>query len=240
MGPLVFSKDREVNSVGPNDQQVRFRKQLWSGLNLLVVGPPGCGKLSYVSVLGRALHPGIQLTLFDLEAEPDIQALTLDHFAAQFRRVRPPDERSEGLILRHLHRLSPSMLKRFFAVCSDEEAGEWDSTESAPPTLYATCHESTNWDTRFRPAFERVFPCQVHFGGPPTLRKDVRRFVLDVLAELNERHGTRITEVETGVLDTVQRQAAWRSSLHELRNIVERAYFREGTKRLSARSLEMG
>jgi energy-coupling factor transporter ATP-binding protein EcfA2 len=240
MGPLVFSKDRVVNSIGADDQQERFRKRLWSGLNLLVIGPPGCGKLSFVSVLGRALHPGIQLTLFDLEAEPEIQTLTVEHFAAQFRRSRERGKRSEGLILRHLHRLSPSMLRRFLGVCSDE--GEWDgdSQEFSLPALYATCHESTNWDKRLRSDFERVFPCQIHLGGPPTLRKDVRRFVLDVLGELNERHGTRITEVESGVLDAVQRQAGWRSSLHELRNIVERAYFREDTKRLSARSIEVG
>lgn len=238
MGPLVFTKDRVADSVGPSDRRVRFRKQLWSGLNLLVVGPPGCGKLSYISVLGRALHPGIQLTLFDLEAEAEIQALTLDHFATRFRRILPPPERSEALILRHLHRLSPSMVKRFFEICSEMEE-EWGSTDSAPPTLYATCHESTQWDKSLRSDFDRVFPCQVHFGGVPTLRKDVRRFVLDVLVELNERHGTRITEVESGVLDAVRWQASRQASLHELRNIVERAYFREGTKRLSTRSIEM-
>lgn len=237
MGPLVFPRDRAVSTTKSDDQQERFRTRLWSGLNLLVVGPPGCGKLSFISVLGRGLRPGGRLTLFDLEAEPEIQALTLDHFAGEFHRTRSRHERPEGLILRHLHRLPRAMLKRFFEICTDENGWNWDSTKSMPPTLYATCHQDAKWDPRMRADFERVFPCQIHLGGLPTLKKDVRRFVLDVLAELNERHGTRITEVEAGVLEAVREHADWRSSLHELRNIVERAYFREDTKRLSTRSI---
>ena len=239
MGPLVFPKDRVVKSFGTCDRQETSQKRLWSGLNLLVVGPPGCGKLSLVSVLGRALDPGIQLTLFDLEAEPEAQALTLDRFASQFRRQRTGAERSEGLILRHLHRLSLAEIRRLLEICSDENSWDSESIVSAPPTLYATCHENTNWDERLRADFETVFPCQVHLSGMPTLRKDISRFVLDVLSELNQRHGKRITEVESGVLEAVQRRAAaWGSSLHELRNIVERAYFREDTGRLSASSIE--
>jgi hypothetical protein len=221
MGPLVFPKDRVVNSIGPDDQQDGCRKRLWSGLNLLVVGPPGSGKMSLISVLGRALEPGIRLTLFDLEAEPEVQTLTLDHFAAQFRPQRTRAQRSDGLILRHLHRLS-----------------DRDAIESAPPVLYATCHEQTNWDKDLRADLETVFPCQVHLAGMSALRKDLSRFVLDVLAELNQRHGKRITEVESTVLDALHRRMDWRSGLHELRNMVERAYFREDTERLSARSIE--
>jgi len=229
-----------VNSIGPDDQQQNLRHRLWSGLNLLIVGPPGCGKLSFISVIGRGLRPDRRLTLFDLEAEPEIRRLTLDHFAAEFRRTRDRHERYDGLILRHLHRLSPAMLRRFFEVCTEEKDWGWDVVASMPPTIYATCHESSHWDRRMRADFQRVFPCQIHLGGLPTLKKDVRRFVLDVLAELNERHGTRITEVESGVLEAVQEQGGWRSSLHEMRNIVERAYFREDTKRLSARSISVG
>ena len=238
MGPLVFPKDRVVNSIGPDDQQDGFRKRLWSGLNLLVVGPPGCGKMSLISVLGRALEPGIQLTLFDLEAEPEVQTLTLDHFAAQFRPRHTHAQRSDGLILRHLHRLSPSRLNRFLEICSDERGWDHDAIESAPPILYATCHEQTNWDQGLRADLETVFPCQVHLAGMSALRKDLSRFVLDVLAELNQRHGKRITEVESTVLDAMQRRVDWRSGLHEVRNMVERAYFREDTERLSARSIE--
>jgi hypothetical protein len=238
MGPLVFPKDRVANSVGPDDQQKTFQKRLWSGLNLLVVGPPGCGKLSLISVLSRALDPGVPLTLFDLEAEPEVQTQTLDHFATQFQRFRAGAKRCEGLILRHLHRLSPSKFRRFLEICSDEKGWNAESTECAPPTLYATCHENADWDERLRAEFETVFPCQIHLAGIPALRKDVSRFVLDVLSELNQRHGKRITEVESGVFDAVQRHAAWRSSLHELRNVVERAYFREDSERLSARSIE--
>lgn len=240
MGPLVFSKDRVVNSTGSDDQQCKFRTRLWSGLNLLVVGPPGCGKLSFLSVMGRGLRPGGGLTLFDLEAEPEIQKLTLDYFEAEFRRPRKQGECGEGLILRHLHRLPRAMLKRFFEICTDENSWNWESIEAMPPTLYATCHQDANWDPRMRTDFERVFPCQIHLSGVPTLKKDVRRFVLDVLAELNERNGTRVTEVESGVLEAVQKHADWRSSLHELRNIVERAYYCEDTKRLSTRSIKVG
>jgi hypothetical protein len=194
--------------------------------------------LSLISVFGRALDPEIQMTLFDFEAEPEIQELTLDHFAGQFGRRRSNGERSEGLILRHLHRLSASQLRRLLEICSDEKAWDCDSGDQALPTLYGTCHEGTSWDQRLRDDFETVFHCQIHLTGLPTLRKDVSRFVLDVLSELNQRHGNRITEVESGVLDAVLRHADWRSSLHELRSIVERAYFRENTKRLSANSIE--
>jgi len=239
MGPLVFSKDRVVNSIGLGDQQIKYRKRLWSGLNLLVVGPPGCGKLSLLSVVARGLHPSGKMTVFDLEAEREIQQLTLDHFATEFHRARKPRE-SESLVLRHLHRLSPAMLRKFLTICTDEEGWRWDSTESLPPTLYATCYESAKWNSRMRVGFQRVFPCQMHLGGVPSQKKDVRRFVLDVLAELNERHGKRITEVESDVLEAVQHHADWRSNLHVLRNIVERAYFREDSGRLSVRSLKVG
>ena len=240
MGPLVFPKDRVVSCFGAETSPDASRKRLWSGLNLLVIGPPGCGKVSLISVLSRAFDPSLQQTLFDLETERETQDLTLDHFAAQFRRyrTRSAKSRAEGLIFRHLHRLSADQLGRLLRICTEDAGWSDDSVVTPPPTLYATCYENQSWDRGLREEIEKVFPCQVHLTGLSAMKKDVGRFVLDVVSELNDRHGKRITEVESGVLDAVQRRAAWRTSLHELRSVIERAYFREDSERLSIRSIE--
>jgi energy-coupling factor transporter ATP-binding protein EcfA2 len=227
-----------VRSFIPADQQDSARKSLWSGLNLLVVGPPGCGKLSMISVLGKALNPAIQLTVYDLETEPETQTQTLAHFAEHYCSRRGQGVAQEGLILRHLHRLSQERVRRFLEICADVNNRTSDGPEDVPPKLYATSHEETGWSDDLRADFSAVFPCQIHLAGAPSMKRDVSRFVLDVLADLNRRYGKRITEVESGVFDAVQRQAGWWSSLHELRSIVERAYFREDTQRLSIRSIE--
>lgn len=240
MGPLVYPKDRVIKSLNASAPQDHSKKRLWSGLNLLVVGPHGCGKMSLISALSRALNPSVHLTLFDFEAEQDTQDETLKHFASQSRRRREAGAESsaEGLIFRHLHRLSPDRLQLFLRICRLDNEGDNGSLDIPPPTLYATCFEAPGWDEASRRDFANLFPCQVHLAGMPVMRKDVGRFVLDVVSELNDRHGPRITEVESAVLDLVQRRAAWSTSLHELRSVLERAYFREDSGRLSLRSID--
>jgi hypothetical protein len=209
-------------------------------VRLLVIGPPGSGKLSLISVLSKALDPGIRLIVFDLEAEPEVQDLTLESLASHLggRPNSKSVSRPEALILRHLHRLRTDQLRRLLAVCRGQVGGTDESVEVSLPIIHATCYEKPDWPQSVRGELESLFPCQVHLAGVPALKKDINSFVLDVVTDLNRRYGKRITEVESSVFDVVQRRAEWRTSLHELRSVLERAYFQEDTTCLSRRSME--
>jgi energy-coupling factor transporter ATP-binding protein EcfA2 len=240
MGPLVFAQDRKVSTLGWRSRRPEPGKRLWMGLRLLVVGPPGAGKMSLISVLSKALDPRISLIVFDLEAETEVQDVTLDKLEEYVLGTSGGHEikRAEALVLRHLHRLSTERIQRVITVGRKHIDLLRETGQRARITLHATCFESPPWPVSVRDDLELLFPCQIHLSGIAAAKTDVSDFVMDVVGELNQRYGTRITAVESSVFDLLRRRVSWHASLHELRNVLERAYFQESTSCLSRRTME--
>jgi DNA-binding NtrC family response regulator len=71
-----------------------------------------------------------------------------------------------------------------------------------------------------------------HLDLPPLRhrREDIPVLVEAIVRELNEKHGTRIAEVDPDVLDRLVRHS-WPGNIRELRNVLERAVIvaNEGT-----------
>ncbi|MBI5868238.1 MAG: ATP-binding protein [candidate division Zixibacteria bacterium] len=206
----------------------------WAGANLLVVGPAGSGKLSLVRAVLQALDHRIRLSLLDFETEPRIQRVLLDQLRAA-RPAEPPGAISSGvdaLILRHIHRLPPRRMTELINVCRTIAL-----TNGHPPILFhATSHRYSEYSQTLKNELSSFFNCLIQLSGFPRTENRIRQFVADVLADLNHRYGQHILGVDPPVVNLVQ-QIAERANLYELRNVIERAYFREESSRLSMESI---
>ncbi len=199
----------------------------WAGANLLVVGPAGSGKLSLVRAALQALDPRIRLSLLDFETEPRFQRVLLDQLRAA-RTAGPAD----ALILRHIHRLPPRRMTELINLCRTIAL-----TNGHPPILFhATSHRYSEYSQTLKNELSSFFNCLIQLSGFPRTESRIRQFVADVLADLNHRYGQHILGVDPPVVNLVQ-QIAERANLYELRNVIERAYFREESSRLSMESI---
>lgn len=182
----------------------------------------------------QALDPRIRLSLLDFETEPRSQRELLDQLRARRQEERREDTAApiEGMILRHIHRLAPRRMAELFTVCRSLRV-----SDGHPPIVFhATSHLYSEYSRQFKSELNSFFHCLIQWSGFPRTESHIRQFVADVLADLNRRYGQHILGVDPPVVDLVQRIAE-RANLYELRNIIERAYFRERSSRLSASSI---
>jgi hypothetical protein len=232
----------QVSWLGPRDR--RYGKaDLWTGFNTLVAGPPGSGKLSFLRAMTLSLDPTATCIVYDLESDPETQRATtarllndVDTSLAEGRTERMVH------IIRHLHRLPPSLLPRFLADVEEQlelaaipESGA--NQDGVIRRLHATHHEDVIWPGDTETILARIFPCRIRLSQACGRQRDLSRFVRQVVAELNRRYGRDVVEIESGVIEALRTRAST-ASLYELRNIIERAYFRGFGNRLTAEALE--
>ena len=202
----------------------------WIGANFLVVGPAGSGKLSLVRAISSALDPRTRLTLLDFETESSSQRALLDHLAQHVCENGTPGARQPGeaIVLRHIHRLSEKLLIELVAICREFSRG----TDRSYVAFYATSHSLPEHAKLIRSELRSFFNCIIQWSGFPRTEARIRQFVADVISDLNRRHGQHILGVDPPVVDFVRR-ISQRANLYELRNVIERAYFREESPNLS-------
>ena len=213
---------------------------VWSNLNLLVVGPPGSGKMSFLMALTHGLDPTADVVHFDFEVEFQLQEraiATLSDLVIEDDVTKRPVMPS-ALIFRYLHRLPVALMQQFLAVVSRNLQGE---NEGGPrgrmPTLRATSHFLPKVPNSLMEELRVLFPCQVHLSRIPRRRADIKQVVLRMIDELNDQYGRGIVRIAPAALDVIQEYAA-AVDFHELRNVVERSYFREDSLSLSVESID--
>lgn len=232
----------QVSWLGPRDR--RYGKaDLWTGYNTLVAGPPGSGKLSFLRAMTLSLDPTATCIVYDLESDPETQQATTARLLNDMETSLAEGRADRVVhIIRHLHRLPPSLLPRFLTDLEEhlESPGVPEPGKDQGVIvrrLHATHHEDVMWPGDAELILARIFPCRIRLSQACGRQRDLSRFVRQVVAELNRRYGRDVVEIESGVIDALRTRAST-ASLYELRNIIERAYFREFGNRLTAEALE--
>jgi energy-coupling factor transporter ATP-binding protein EcfA2 len=206
----------------------------WSGANFLVVGPAGSGKLSLVRALSLASDPRTRLVLLDFETEHQSQHALLDQLTTHLAENREKSEErsSEAIVFRHIHRLSQEALAELVRTCR----GFSQVGDRAPVVFHATSHCFSDYPRPLKNELRSLFNCLIQWSGFPRTETRIRQFVSDVIADLNRRYGQHILGVDPPVVNFVQRFSQ-RANLYELRNVIERAYFREESSCLSVEAV---
>jgi hypothetical protein len=220
-----------LSSVGPTwPISANSGRGPWAGANFLVVGPAGSGKLSLVRAISLASDPRTRLVLLDFETEPESQHALLDQLGTLLSRDQEATGEQPGntIVFRHIHRLSQRALARLIEMCRSFS----QPPGRAPVVFHATSHQFADYPKALRRKLRSLFNCLVQWSGFPSTETRIRQFVTDVIADLNRRHGPHILGVDPPVVDLVQR-ISQRANLYQLRNVIERAYFREESSCLS-------
>lgn len=206
----------------------------WAGANFLVVGPAGSGKLSLVRAISLVSDHRTRLVLLDFETEPESQHALLDQLGALLNRDQGAagEQQGDTIVFRHIHRLPQRVLARLIEMCR----GFSQPLGRAPVVFHATSHQFADYPKALRKELRSLFNCLVQWSGFPRTETRIRQFVADVITDLNRRHGQHILGVDPPVVDFVQR-ISQRANLYQLRNVIERAYFREESSCLSVEAV---
>ena len=197
------------------------------GRNCLITGPAGSGKLSLVRAFTAALYPRARQFLLDWEVEPSVQQDQLDQL-----RIRGSNPRRQEIwILRRLDRASPACLSSALSVCRDA----CTASDRPGQVIFATALDTDVIQVQVNAS--ALFPWRVSLAGLPRDRRALERVTLEILAELDQQYGRRISTLDSAVVDLLLRHR-WVAHFRELVNIVERAYFREPTASLTVRTFE--
>jgi len=206
----------------------------WAGASFLVVGPAGSGKLSLVRAISLACNPRTRLVLLDFETESQAQRALLDHLSARLAddEAMAAEQSGETIVFRHIHRLSEELLAELVTICR----GFSQRPDRRQVVFHATGHSLAEYPKSLRNELRSFFNCLIQWSGFPRTETRIRQFVADVIADLNRRHGQHILGVDPPVVDFVHR-ISLRANLYELRNVIERAYFREASSHLSVEAM---
>lgn len=221
--PLDSGEIRVARAVDPGD---------WASINVLVYGPPGSGKLSFVRGLGRVARPLADIHVHDFQTDGSAQTEQIQLLVSGLA-VRHPDPVH---LIRHLHRLRGRRLMILLEALEGAMARRQSGGAVAPPLcVHATSYDGIHWPKVVREGLERVFPCWIQMREGCASQRDLPRFVRQVIGDLNQRYGRHVTEIDAEILNALRHQAG--RSLHQMRNLLERVYVTSSTTRLSKEDL---
>lgn len=204
----------------------------WAGINVLVYGPPGSGKLSFVRGLSRVARPMADVHVYDFQTELSEQRELVLRLLSALEPARP----DPAHLIRHLHRIQGTLLWNLVNELA-EAIGRRQAAEPSTPSLcvHATSYGGVQWPKAVRERLDVIFPCWVQLTEGSVCQRDLSGFVRQVVRDLNRQYGRTVTEVDAEILAACRQVAG--HSLHQMRNLIERVYITSCGSRLSGEHL---